>query len=391
MAQRLSNKAKLKSLLTVTSSAVALFSGISLYQGNEKFYSDIAIPLVQLIDPEIAHKLAVKTLKYGLVPKQKTEDPSLLRTTVLGLQFKNPIGMAAGFDKQGEVVEELHKIGFSFVEIGSVTPKPQPGNPKPRVFRLPEDNAIVNRYGFNSDGHDIVWERLKRLKENKNFDGILGVNLGRNKETKDAIQDYIDGIKRFMDIADYFVINVSSPNTPGLRSLQNKKNLQDLLTKVNAARELVGSRQPLFLKLAPDLLDSERQDVADVVLNQKSKVDGLVLCNTTIMRPNLTNPNKQESGGLSGAPLTDISTSMISDMYRRTHGSIPIIGVGGVFSGSDAYAKIRAGATLIQLYTSYIYNGPPIVGKIKRELCEILETNGFSSVTDAIGKDAKSK
>jgi len=391
MAQRLSNKAKLKSLFTVTSSAVALFGGISLYQGNERFYSEVAIPLMQLIDPEIAHNLAVKTLKYGLVPKQKTEDPSLLQTTVLGLQFKNPIGMAAGFDKQGEAVEGLHKIGFSFVEIGSVTPKPQPGNPKPRVFRLPEDNAVINRYGFNSDGHDIVWKRLKRLKENKNFGGILGVNLGKNKETKDAIQDYIDGIKRFTDVADYFVINISSPNTPGLRSLQNKKNLEELLTRINATRESVGSKQPLFLKLAPDLSDSERQDVADVVLNKKSRVDGLVLCNTTVTRPNLTSPNKEESGGLSGAPLTDISTAMISDMYRRTHGLIPIIGVGGVFSGSDVYLKIKAGASLVQIYTSYIYNGPPIVGKIKRELCEILESNGFSSVTDAIGKDAKNK
>lgn len=272
-----------------------------------------------------------------------------------------------------------------------MTPKPQPGNPKPRVFRLLEDNAVVNRYGFNSEGHDVVWKRLKRLKENKNFNGILGVNLGKNKETKDATQDYIDGINRFMDVADYFVINVSSPNTPGLRALQNKKNLEELLIRINAARESAGSKQPLLLKLAPDLSDSERQDVADVVLNKKSRVDGLILCNTTIARPNLINPNKQESGGLSGAPLTDISTAMISDMYRRTHGSIPIIGVGGVFSGEDVYVKIRAGASLVQLYTSYIYNGPPIVGKIKRELCEILETNGFSSVTDAIGKDAKNK
>lgn len=274
---------------------------------------------------------------------------------------------------------------------GSVTPKPQSGNPAPRVFRLPEDNAVVNRYGFNSDGHEVVWERLRRLKESKSFNGILGVNLGKNKETKDATQDYIDGIKRFMDIADYFVINISSPNTPGLRSLQSKKNLQELLTKINTARELVGSKQPLLLKLAPDLSDPERQDVADVILNKKSRVDGLILCNTTITRPNLTSPNKRESGGLSGAPLTDISTAMISDMYRRTHGSIPIIGVGGIFSGADVYVKIRAGASLVQLYTSYIYNGPPIVGKIKRELCEILETNGFSSMTDAIGKDAKNK
>ncbi|GAB1860144.1 Dihydroorotate dehydrogenase (quinone), mitochondrial [Camponotus japonicus] len=391
MAQRLSNKAKLKSLFTVTSSAVALFSGISLYQGNERFYSEVVIPLAQLIDPETAHNLAVKSLKWGLVSKQKTEDPSLLQTTVLGLQFKNPIGMAAGFDKQGEAVEGLHKIGFSFVEIGSVTPKPQPGNPKPRVFRLPEDNAIVNRYGFNSDGHDVVWEHLKKLKENKNFNGILGVNLGKNKETNDAVQDYIDGIKRFMDVADYFVINVSSPNTPDLRSLQNKKNLEQLLTRINIARELLNSKQPLLLKLAPDLSDSERQDVADVILKKKSKVDGLVLCNTTIMRPNLINSNKEESGGLSGAPLADISTAIIFDMYKRTHGSIPIIGVGGIFSGADAYVKIKAGASLIQLYTSFAYNGPPIVDKIKRELCEILETNGFSSVTDVVGKDTKNR
>ncbi|XP_077259547.1 dihydroorotate dehydrogenase 2 [Temnothorax americanus] len=391
MARRLSNKAKLKSLFTVTSSAVALFGGISLYRGNERFYSDVAVPLVQLIDPETAHKLAVKALKYGLVPKKGTEDPSLLRTTVLGMEFKNPIGIAAGFDKQGEAVEGLHKIGFSFVEIGSVTPKPQPGNPKPRVFRLPEDNAVVNRYGFNSDGHDAVWERLKRLKESKDFNGILGVNLGKNKETVDPTQDYIDGVKRFMDVADYLVINVSSPNTPGLRNFQSKKNLEELLTRINAARESAGGERPLLLKLAPDLSDSERQDVADVVLNKKSRVDGLILCNTTVTRPNLTNPNKEESGGLSGAPLTDISTAMIADMYRRTRGSIPIIGVGGIFTGADVYVKIRAGASLVQLYTSYIYNGPPIVGKIKRELCEILETNGFSSVTDAIGKDAKNK
>lgn len=275
--------------------------------------------------------------------------------------------------------------------IGSVTPKPQPGNPKPRVFRLSEDNAVVNRYGFNSDGHDAVWERLKKLKENKPFNGVLGVNLGKNKMAQDTIQDYIDGIKKFMDVADYFVINVSSPNTTGLRSLQNRKNLEELLTKINVAKEAVGSKQPLLLKLAPDLSESERQDIADVILNKKTKVDGLVLCNTTIARPHLTSPNKEESGGLSGAPLADVSTDMISDMYRRTHGSIPIIGVGGIFSGSDAYAKIKAGASLVQVYTSYIYNGPPIVGKIKRELCEILVTKGLSSVTDAVGIDAKNK
>lgn len=272
-----------------------------------------------------------------------------------------------------------------------MTPKPQPGRPKPRVFRLPEDNAIVNRYGFNSDGYHAVWERLKKLKENKHFNGVVGINLGSNEETKDVVQDYIDGIRKFMDVADYFVINVSCPNTAILRSVQGRKNLADLLIKVNTARELIDSRQPLFLKLSPDLSESERQDVADLVLSSKTKVDGLILCNTTTTRPNLTSPNKEESGGLSGAPLTDLSTAMISDMYKRTRGRIPIIGVGGVFSGVDAYEKIKAGASLIQIYTSYIYNGPPIIDKIKRELCEILETNGFSSITNAVGKDTKSK
>ncbi|XP_020297002.1 uncharacterized protein LOC109861675 [Pseudomyrmex gracilis] len=391
MAQRLSNKAKIKSFFTVTGSAVALFGGISLYQSNEKFYNEVAIPMMHLLDPETAHNLAVKILKWGLVPRQKTEDPRTLRTSVFGFNLTNPIGMAAGFDKQGEAVEGLHKIGFGFVEIGSVTPKPQSGNAKPRVFRLPQDRAVINRYGFNSDGHDVVWKRLKKLKENKHFNGIVGINLGKNKESKDAVRDYIDGIKKFMDVADYFVINVSSPNTPGLRSLQSKQSLKQLLTSVNEAREMLDSKQPLLLKLAPDLSDSERQDVADVILQKKSNVDGLILCNTTIARPNLIDPNREESGGLSGAPLTDISTAMISDMYKRTRGSIPIIGVGGIFSGTDVYAKIKAGASLVELYTSYIYNGPPIVSKIKRELCEILEADGFSSVNDAIGRDIKNR
>ncbi|XP_032680071.1 dihydroorotate dehydrogenase (quinone), mitochondrial isoform X1 [Odontomachus brunneus] len=391
MTQQLSNKAKIKSFLTVTSSAAALFGGISIFQGNEKFYKNVILPLVQLIDPEISHNLAVTVLKWNLVPKQKVEDSNLLQTSILGLQFKNPVGIAAGFDKQGEAVKGLHKIGFGFVEIGSVTPKPQPGRSKPRVFRLPEDNAVVNRYGFNSDGHQAVWERLKKLKQNKHFNGVVGINLGSNEETEDVVQDYIDGIKKFMDVADYFVINVSCPNTVILRSLQSRKNLADLLVKVNTARELVGSRQPLLLKLSPDLSESERQDVADIILSSKTKVDGLILCNTTTTRPNLISPNKEESGGLSGAPLTNLSTAMISDMYKRTRGRIPIIGVGGVFSGVDAYEKIKAGASLIQIYTSYIYNGPPIIDKIKRELCEILKTNGFSSITDAVGKGTKSK
>lgn len=277
------------------------------------------------------------------------------------------------------------------ITIGSVTPKPQPGNPKPRVFRLVEDNAVVNRYGFNSEGHEVVWNRLRALRNSNAFRGIVGVNLGKNKSSEDAAKDYIDGIKKFSDVADYFVINISSPNTPGLRNLQSKKHLQDLLIKVNETRQAIECRQPLLLKLAPDLTEEERQDIVDVVLSEKSKVDGLILCNTTITRNNLTSPQKVETGGLSGAPLTDLSTTLIADMYRRTHGSIPIIGVGGVFCGADAYKKIRAGASLIQIYTSYIYHGPPVVGKIKRELKEILERDGIVSIKDAVGKDTTGK
>ncbi|XP_076235206.1 dihydroorotate dehydrogenase 2 [Calliopsis andreniformis] len=388
MARRLSSKQKLKSLIRVTTTAATIFGGICIYQSNEKFYNSVAVPLVQLLDPENAHAATVKLLKWGLLPRQNTEDPASLAIDVWNLRFKNPVGMAAGFDKQGEAIEGLHKLGFSFVEIGSVTPKPQPGNPRPRVFRLLEDNAVVNRYGFNSEGHESVWQRLRKLRDNQNFNGIIGVNLGKNKTSEDATQDYIDGIKKFSDVADYFVINVSSPNTPGLRSLQSKTDLEQLLTKVNEVRQSIQSKQPLLLKLAPDLSDTEKQGIADVILKKKSSVDGLILCNTTVSRNNLVSHLKEEKGGLSGAPLADMSTQMISDMYRRTHGTIPIIGVGGIFTGADAYNKIKAGASLIQIYTSFTYRGPPLIGKIKRELNEMLERDGLASIKDAVGKDA---
>lgn len=387
MARRLGGKEKLKSLLTVTSTAIALYGGISLYQRDEKFFNRYAVPLIRLVDPEIAHNAAIKILKWGLVGKQTTKDPSSLEMNVWGMQFDNPLGMAAGFDKQAEAVEGLHRIGFSFIEIGSVTPKPQYGNPKPRVFRLVEDNAVVNRYGFNSEGHGTVWQRLRKLKDNKDFHGIVGVNLGKNKTMEDAAQDYIEGIKKFSDVADYFVINISSPNTPGLRSLQSKKDLEILLTRINEARQSIQSKQPVLLKLAPDLSESERQDVADVILKKKTKVDGLILCNTTVTRNNLKSSLKEEVGGLSGAPLTNMSTAIISDMYSRTKGSVPIIGVGGIFTGADAYDKIKAGASLVQLYTSFAYLGPPVVTKIKRELNEMLAKDGLASLKEAIGKD----
>lgn len=269
-----------------------------------------------------------------------------------------------------------------------MTPNPQPGNPKPRVFRLVDDDAIINRYGFNSDGHETVWKHLKELREDPTFHGIIGVNLGKNKTSEDAAEDYIQGIKKFSDVADYLVINVSSPNTTGLRNLQNKKNLEDLLSKVNDVRKQMEKKPPLLLKLAPDLSKEEQRDIAEIVRKSKCKVDGLVLSNTTISREHLIDSKKNEIGGLSGAPLTDMSTAMISEMYKETKGKIPIIGVGGIFSGQDAYEKIKAGASLVQIYTSYAYHGPPIVSKIRRELNDLLKANGHPSVADAVGKSS---
>lgn len=304
----------------------------------------------------------------------------------MNISFSNPIGIAAGFDKHGEAVQGLHDIGFGFIEIGSITPLPQPGNPQPRVFRLQEDKAIINRYGFNSDGHDKVFERIIKIRTT--FDGVLGINLGKNKISNDAKDDYTKGIEKFGPVADYLVINVSSPNTPGLRNLQHKRYLEDLLTAVINMRNNLTNKPPIFLKLAPDLTLEEKKDISDVISRKTCKIDGLIISNTTIERANLKNTDSMhETGGLSGEPLKNQSTKMIAEMYKFTKGKVPIIGVGGVFTGQDAYDKITAGASLIQLYTSFIYHGPPVVAKIKRELNMILEENGFDSVSDAVGKD----
>ncbi|CAG2056864.1 unnamed protein product [Timema podura] len=300
---------------------------------------------------------------------------TLQKTEVWRLNFKNPVGIAAGFDKQGESIECLHNIGFGFVEIGSVTPKPQPGNEKPRVFRLDKDKAIINRYGFNSEGHDVVYNRIKYLKSKKGFTGIIGVNLGKNKDSKDPIDDYVQGIIKFGDVADYLVINISSPNTPGLRTWQRKEELQHLLeTLVVARNNLPGAKKPpLLLKVAPDLTQQDRRDIADVILQDKCHIDGLVISNTTVERVRVLNSeHTKQEGGLSGKPLTHLATELIADMYRLTSGTIPIVGVGGIFSGQDAYEKILAGACLVQLYTSFAYHGPPIVTRIKRELDELV-------------------
>ncbi|KAJ1531505.1 hypothetical protein ONE63_000180 [Megalurothrips usitatus] len=384
----------LKQLVTmaaVCSGGSAVFAAYNIYSGNEKFYDEVLIPVSHRLSPETAHNVAVQAAKYKLIPPSSYKDPVSLNTKLWNLQFRNPIGMAAGFDKQGEAIPGLHSIGFGFVEIGSITPLPQPGNPKPRVFRLSEDSAIINRYGFNSDGHDVVFERLSSL-ERSGTDFVIGVNLGKNKTSSDPVRDYVDGIIKFGEVADYLVINVSSPNTPGLRDWQHSSQLRELLKALLAARDSlpVSTKPPILLKLAPDLTQQERKDIANVISHKECKVDGLIISNTTIARDeSLKSPSSQEQGGLSGKPLAASSTTLIKDMYILTKGKVPIIGVGGIFTGRDAFEKICAGASLIQFYTAFIYHGPPRVTKIKQELDDLLRANGFKSVSEAVGKGVK--
>lgn len=382
---------RLKDIAIIVPGAFLTFAGYSIYEGNEKFYREYVMPFTQkFFDAESAHRLGVLAAKYNIVPrKQKTPDSPILSSVVFGREFSNPVGLAAGFDKDGEGVQGLKKIGFGFIEIGSVTPKPQPGNSKPRVFRLREDKAVINRYGFNSEGHEAVYNRLKdRVTEQD--DCLLGINLGKNKSSTDPISDYTQGVEKFSRLADYLVVNISSPNTPGLRDLQGKQKLQNLLDKVIERRDEMEVRKPLLVKIAPDLTDKDKEDIAAVVTSRKGYVNGLIISNTTVRRPpSLKSLSKTEEGGLSGPPLRDMSNKTIADMYQLTKGSIPIIGVGGVSSGQDAYKKIRSGASLVQLYTALVYEGPPVVKKIKRELEELLRRDGFKNISEAVGADVK--
>ncbi|XP_064641583.1 dihydroorotate dehydrogenase (quinone), mitochondrial-like isoform X2 [Lineus longissimus] len=386
---------KLKHGIIVITGGTLLFSAHAVYDGNPKFYRNWVMPATRLVGAETAHGLAITLSKYGLVPRQKKLDPPILKTTVFGREFNNPVGLAAGFDKQGEAVDSMLKMGYGFVEVGSVIPKPQEGNPKPRMFRLTEDQGVINRMGFNSDGHEAVYQRLKARADRiqgKGALGVMGVNLGKNKTSPDAVEDYVEGVRKFGELADYLVINVSSPNTPGLRDMQGRKQLEELVTKVVEARNLLkcDPKPPLLVKIAPDLTEKDKTDIAAVVARPKSGVDGLIVSNTTIARPDtLRSKNKVETGGLSGQPLKKMSTQTISDMYRLTQGRLPIIGVGGVGSGDDAYEKIRAGASLVQLYSAMAYEGPPVVQRIKSELGANLTKDGFSSVKGAVGADHK--
>lgn len=343
----------------------------------------LARPMLNFLDPERAHALTVNLLRCGLaytVPRGPADDP-ILATKLWGLDFPNPIGLAAGFDKHAEVTNAALKLGFGFVEAGTVTPRPQPGNSGQRLFRLGQDEAVINRFGFNSRGIDAFVANLPRRRR-----GIVGANVGKNRDTVDAAADYIACIAAVAGRVDYLVVNVSSPNTPGLRGLQARAPIEELLGRVVDARQRAAAGPPLLVKVGPDLEDAELRDIVEVAL--ALKIDGLIIGNTTVARPpTLKSRDREAPGGLSGRPLFGPSTACLAVAYRATGGKLPIIGCGGVASGADAYAKIRAGASLVQLYSALVFQGLSLVGRIKRELAELLRRDKFTSVRDAVGAD----
>ena len=340
-------------------------------------------PLLFNLDAETAHDLAIKSLKFNPFPSKmfEVEDEQILNIKLLGKNFPNPIGLAAGFDKSAEVYNSIIMLGFGFVEVGTVTPLKQFGNPKPRVFRLENDSALINRLGFNNDGMEIIKSRIN--SEGKK--GILGINIGPNKDTKSQKNDFCLGLKYFFDIADYITVNISSPNTEGLRNFHDQEKLEELLVALNKVKKDNKSNIPLLLKVSPDIDESSISEIVDAVI--KNNISAIVLTNTTNgNRNNLKDKNKNEQGGLSGEPLQKMSTNMIKKFYKLLNGKIPIIGVGGVNSGKSAYEKIIAGASLLQLYTGFVYRGPSTAKDIKKELIQILKSEGIKNIKDIIGK-----
>jgi dihydroorotate dehydrogenase len=350
-------------------------------------FDAFSLPLLRWFDPEDAHRMAIQGLRLLPPIRPRPDDPKLA-VRAFGLNFPNPIGMAAGFDKSAEAPDALLRLGFGFVEIGTVTPKPQIGNKRPRLFRLERDEAVVNRMGFNNDGADAV---LRRLAGRAHLGGIVGVNVGANKDSADRVDDYVRLIEAFAPVASYFTVNVSSPNTPGLRNLQQAAALDDLLAKVIDARERVqrsAGDSPVLLKIAPDLSLTELDDVVHVARSRR--VDGMIVANTTLARPSTLRETTRagEQGGLSGRPLFRLSTRMVAETYVRAEGAFPLIGVGGIDTGGAALTKIRAGASLIQLYSSLIYKGLGLVDAIKNDLASTLLRTGRDSLSEIVGADA---
>ncbi|WP_421730537.1 quinone-dependent dihydroorotate dehydrogenase [Brevundimonas sp.] len=337
-------------------------------------FPDLGAAILRNLDPEVAHGLAIRALQWSPLPSSGSDDP-VLATRIGSLALSNPVGLAAGLDKNGEALSGLSRLGFGFVECGSVTPRPQPGNPKPRLFRLTEDRAIINRMGFNNEGLEPFAARLKTRPSSV----AIGANLGANKDTEDRAADYVTGLRRLAGLADYFTVNISSPNTPGLRALQGRDALDDLLGRVAEARS---GPAPVFLKVAPDLTGAEVEMIVEAALAHR--IDALIVSNTTLDRPaSLKSQYAGEAGGLSGAPLRERALAVLRDAASASQGRLPLIGVGGIASGEDAYVRIRAGACAIQIYSALIYEGPGLIGRIKRDLADRLKADGFSSVFEA--------
>jgi dihydroorotate dehydrogenase len=342
---------------------------------------NFARPMLFKLDAETAHNLSLAALKITPIPVLGNTDEALA-TDVAGLHFPNPVGLAPGYDKNAEVPVEIMRLGFGFCEVGTLTPLPQSGNPKPRLFRLVEDEAVINRMGFNNDGQKVAIARLRNIPASW-LCGPLGVNIGANKDSEDRIADYVTGVRDMAPYADYLTINISSPNTPGLRALQDKSALNDLLARAMAARP---DSTPVFLKVAPDLEPADIDDIVEVSLKQG--IAALIVSNTTITRPLLQSRHASETGGLSGAPLRDLAQQRLVDFRKASGGKMPLIGVGGISSAEDAYSRIRAGASLVQIYSALVYEGPGLARKINTGLARLLKRDGFSNIADAVGTDA---
>ena len=336
--------------------------------------------LIFKLDPETAHNLAIKTLKFNFLPNKKVQQNKLLETKIFGKKIPNPIGIAAGFDKDAEVYNSLFKLGFGFVEVGTVTPLNQYGNPKPRIFRLEEDKALINRLGFNNSGSEKVRSRIiSNIPK-----GLFGINIGPNKDTADRYEDFLIGLRKFCELADYLTINISSPNTENLRNFHNENELDELLETINQEKKILKTSVPIVVKISPDIEEKNINIICDLLL--KHNVKAIIISNTTDRnRQNLININKLEKGGLSGKPLEEKSNSLINKFFKVLKKEIKIIGVGGVDSGQSAYEKIINGASAIQLYTGMIYEGPGIVSKISEELIKILDKEGVKNISDIVG------
>jgi dihydroorotate dehydrogenase len=340
------------------------------------FYS-LLRPIAFALDPETAHGATIAALK--LAPKRQPPSfPASLRTTLAGIEFPSPVGLAAGFDKNAEVPEQMLGLGFGFVEVGTITPRPQQGNPKPRLFRLEDDGAVINRMGFNNEGQPAAYDRLQRCSHSR---GVIGVNIGANKDSADRVADYVEGVRAMAPVARYLTINISSPNTPGLRQLQDEGALRALLSAIDEARGPGGP--PVLLKVAPDLGEGEPDQIVRAAMQHR--IDAIIVANTTVSRPPLKSRHGEEQGGLSGAPLKPLALKALRDFRSASRGAMPLIGVGGIATVEDAWERIRAGASLVQLYSAMVYEGPGIARRIALGLAERVKRAGFANIAEAVG------